>query len=466
MHGPDRRHHRGGSLVLPLLLQQVQAGLPAALRRDQRRARAGAGAPLPQRFEVAVYLPVECLLPAEQFEPRLRRGAGRRGEVGADHERCGAGHAVHDGAARGHVDERALAPLHFHGGGLHPMGPGGDGDGLVLVRLELHQRLAERRTPVTALPARSPSRVCPASSSPRPRRRRNAASSARARRPIMDGSGPALDQRLQLAAFVQLADDVGTPHELPVDVDLRDGGPAGVLLDGVAQLRIRQHVHRVDRAMRLEQLQRRRREAAAGEERIALHVDDHGVRLDLLVQPRPQLRGEHQLLLNFSRSGGRKRPQRQGVQLARLQPVLQRRVHQLVLVHHRLAVELGAHHPRLEVVAGAGEVLHLHLRAGQRRGNPLLHFLRVEHGRVGLVDTGGWEQHRRVHAHPAQGAVPELVRGALQHLVPGGLGEQPGAGGDLLLQLLGHQPEYPRQKRRRAVPWASSGSSASRVTER
>src|SRR3954452_14118869 len=51
------------------------------------------------------------------------------------------------------------------------------------------------------------------------------------------------DHLLELAALVQLGDDVAAADELSVDEQLRDGGPAGVLGEQLANARVGQDVH-------------------------------------------------------------------------------------------------------------------------------------------------------------------------------------------------------------------------------
>src|SRR5437764_4811595 len=53
-----------------------------------------------------------------------------------------------------------------------------------------------------------------------------------------------VDELLELSALVHLRDDVAAADELPVDEELRDGGPVGPVREHVAQPRVHQHVAR------------------------------------------------------------------------------------------------------------------------------------------------------------------------------------------------------------------------------
>jgi len=86
---------------------------------------------------------------------------------------------------------------------------------------------------------------------------------------------------LQLSARVQLAYDIASADELAVYIDLGDGRPVAVSLDSVAHFLVRQHVNRaIGHAQLLENLDRRRREAALRKTTIAFHENDDSVAID------------------------------------------------------------------------------------------------------------------------------------------------------------------------------------------
>src|SRR5690606_35598216 len=70
---------------------------------------------------------------------------------------------------------------------------------------------------------------------------------------------------LELAALVHLPDDVAAADELTADVELRDGRPARVLFDALADGGVGEEVHRLERDLAaLEDLDHGGREAALG----------------------------------------------------------------------------------------------------------------------------------------------------------------------------------------------------------
>jgi len=85
----------------------------------------------------------------------------------------------------------------------------------------------------------------------------------------------------QLAGSLELLDDVAASDEFALDVELRDRGPGGVLLDPLAQVRIREHVEGLIRRQEaVEDPHDRRGESALGRLAIALHEEQHVVGLD------------------------------------------------------------------------------------------------------------------------------------------------------------------------------------------
>src|SRR5271155_6239124 len=88
------------------------------------------------------------------------------------------------------------------------------------------------------------------------------------------GAERVLDERLELAALVELADDIASADELAVDIDLRDRRPVAVTLDRLAQLLIGQHVDGLERrAERFENLHSRGRKAALRKTAVAFHEE-------------------------------------------------------------------------------------------------------------------------------------------------------------------------------------------------
>src|SRR5262249_40432027 len=88
---------------------------------------------------------------------------------------------------------------------------------------------------------------------------------------------------VQLPAGVELAHDVAPAHELAADVQLRDGGPGGVLLDALADRRIGEYGHGLVLGEHGgQELDRLGREAALREAPGPLHEQDHALGLDEL----------------------------------------------------------------------------------------------------------------------------------------------------------------------------------------
>jgi len=102
-------------------------------------------------------------------------------------------------------------------------------------------------------------------------------------RPTRSRSGG--EQLLQFARLVQLADDIGAADELALDVELGNRGPVGEVLDALADLRILEHVDRMEflHAAGLQDLNDAGGEPALRNLRRALHEEHHRVRLDLLL---------------------------------------------------------------------------------------------------------------------------------------------------------------------------------------
>src|SRR5579859_1442012 len=106
------------------------------------------------------------------------------------------------------------------------------------------------------------------------------------------------EQRLQLARLEHLHHDVAAADELALDVELRDGGPLRELLDALAQLRILQHVRRLERHAQVgEDLHHARREPALREHRGALHVEHYRRLTDLALDAFEHVVGHYQELL-------------------------------------------------------------------------------------------------------------------------------------------------------------------------
>src|SRR5690349_3376936 len=96
----------------------------------------------------------------------------------------------------------------------------------------------------------------------------------------------AFHQRLQLAAGVQLANDVASADELAVDENLRDGRPVAVGFDRVAHFLVGEHVDRgIGRAQFLEHFDRCGRKAALGKVTVAFHENDDLVAVDRGTNP-------------------------------------------------------------------------------------------------------------------------------------------------------------------------------------
>ena len=83
------------------------------------------------------------------------------------------------------------------------------------------------------------------------------------------------EQLLKFPALEHLHHDVGSTDELALHVELRDGRPIRIILDALADLRILQHVDRLEGdAEMVEDRDRAAGEAALREERGALHEED------------------------------------------------------------------------------------------------------------------------------------------------------------------------------------------------
>mmetsp|Transcript_3386 Transcript_3386/g.8835 ORF Transcript_3386/g.8835 Transcript_3386/m.8835 type:complete len:234 (+) Transcript_3386:51-752(+) len=100
----------------------------------------------------------------------------------------------------------------------------------------------------------------------------------------------ALHRLLQVAVLVLLDHDVAAAEELAADVDLREGGPRGVLLQAGAQRVVLQDVHALKGHVEVvHDLHHRVGEAALRELRRALHEHNHLVLVHVLVQRSAQL---------------------------------------------------------------------------------------------------------------------------------------------------------------------------------
>src|SRR5262245_60896523 len=89
------------------------------------------------------------------------------------------------------------------------------------------------------------------------------------------------EQLLELARLEHLDEDVAAADELPVDVDLRDGGPAREILDSLAKRRVGQDVDVFELgAAPPEDFHGAGREAALREVLGALHEKDDLVALE------------------------------------------------------------------------------------------------------------------------------------------------------------------------------------------
>lgn len=82
----------------------------------------------------------------------------------------------------------------------------------------------------------------------------------------------------QFPSLVHLGDDVTAADEFAIDVELGDGGPVGVILDALPDLRIGQYIHRGEfRPHRFEELHRLGREPALRRLRDPFHKENDGV---------------------------------------------------------------------------------------------------------------------------------------------------------------------------------------------
>src|SRR6187551_1164775 len=98
--------------------------------------------------------------------------------------------------------------------------------------------------------------------------------------------GCGADELLQLAALEHFHHDVGAANELAVDVQLRDRRPVAVRLDALPDVRILEHVDRLEgHGQMLKDRDRPAREAALREKLGALHEKDHLIAADDLVDP-------------------------------------------------------------------------------------------------------------------------------------------------------------------------------------
>lgn len=85
----------------------------------------------------------------------------------------------------------------------------------------------------------------------------------------------------QLARLVHLEENVAAADEFPIDVDLRDGGPAGEILDSLADFGVFQDVYVFEfGACALENLDRPVGKSALGERFGALHEEHDAVLFD------------------------------------------------------------------------------------------------------------------------------------------------------------------------------------------
>src|SRR6266446_5513294 len=199
-------------------------------------------------------------------------------------------------------------------------------------------------------------------------------------------------QRRELPARMHLAHDVAPADELPAHVHLRDRRPVGEALDRLALLRLGEHVDRLEGHADLSQhLHRGGREAAHREARRPLHVDDDLVVLHL-ARDLVQHVGHPRSLLRHRRA------QRQRVNLRH--EGAEDPVDHLVLLDERLAAEGRRPHAHLEVVAGAGRIGDLDLRAGQRRLDAAADLVGARHRYASV----GWYTLAPAHARAASGA--------------------------------------------------------------
>ena len=119
-----------------------------------------------------------------------------------------------------------------------------------------------------------------------------------------------VEELVELARKRHLGDDVAAAHELAAHVELRHGGPVGVLLDALADGVVGEHVHvgELD-AHVVEHARDLGGEAALRHGLGALHEEHHVVALDGLVDARlggGGVSGGHLgLLFGAARSGAR-----------------------------------------------------------------------------------------------------------------------------------------------------------------
>mmetsp|Transcript_52770 Transcript_52770/g.146493 ORF Transcript_52770/g.146493 Transcript_52770/m.146493 type:complete len:218 (+) Transcript_52770:358-1011(+) len=99
-----------------------------------------------------------------------------------------------------------------------------------------------------------------------------------------------LEQLRQIATLEFRCDDVAPTHELAVNVELRDSGPVAVLFDALTNLLVLEHVDAAEvHTDRMHDPHHLLREATLRGRRGALHVEQHRVRLDVLVDQRQHL---------------------------------------------------------------------------------------------------------------------------------------------------------------------------------
>ena len=111
---------------------------------------------------------------------------------------------------------------------------------------------------------------------------------------------------LEVARGVHLLHDVAAAEELAVDVELRDGRPARVLLDAVANGGIGEHVDRLEgHARLLQDADHLGREAALREVLVAFHEENDTVLLHEVVELLALLIGEGHRDRNYAAPAGR-----------------------------------------------------------------------------------------------------------------------------------------------------------------
>ncbi len=97
---------------------------------------------------------------------------------------------------------------------------------------------------------------------------------ARSVPPRCEGAPLATDERSELSALVEFSDDVASPDELAVHVELRNGRPVRVLLDLLSNAGIGEDVEGLElRAVLLQARDDFVREAARWEALVALHEE-------------------------------------------------------------------------------------------------------------------------------------------------------------------------------------------------